>query len=230
MKLFRKSVTIFSMNNKKSLAYLILIIAPLFSACRGPVEKEKQNDASASFVPSTLIGNEKYVIDKKESVVTWKCSMAFADKGGHHGYVFISKGELMIEKGQLEGGTVEVDMNTITDESHRNDNNLIEHLKSPDFFEVEKFPISTFAITRVESVNDGNAKVTGVLIIKGISQTITFPAKIEVKEGIVNANGKVVIDRTQWDVRYKSGKFFANLANEAISDSIEFDMKIVAKK
>jgi hypothetical protein len=46
----------------------------------------------------------------------------------------------------------------------------------------------------------------------------------------VNANGKVTIDRTKWDIRYRSGKFFANLADEAISDDIEFEMKIVAKK
>src|SRR5437868_15438809 len=71
------------------------------------------------------IVNEKYVIDKIESVVTWKGSMSFAGKGEHSGYVNISKGELMIEKGQLAGGTVEVDMNTITDEFHRSQNNLV---------------------------------------------------------------------------------------------------------
>jgi hypothetical protein len=51
-----------------------------------------------------------------------------------------------------------------------------------------------------------------------------------VKDGIVNANGSVIIDRTKWDVRYRSGTFFDNLADEAISDDIELDMKIVAKK
>ena len=53
---------------------------------------------------------------------------------------------------------------------------------------------------------------------------------MEVKNGIVKANGKLVIDRTLWDVRYKSGKFYDNLADETMSDSIEFHIKIVAKK
>jgi len=53
---------------------------------------------------------------------------------------------------------------------------------------------------------------------------------MEVKDGAVNASGKLSIDRTRWDVRYQSGKFFDNLADEAISDTIEFEMKIVAKK
>lgn len=215
------------MNNNLSITYLILIIAPLFSACRGPEVKENKNNASASFVSSRHVANEKYVIDTKESVVTWKGSTV---EGAHTGYVYISKGELMIENGQLMGGTVEVDMSTIEGDDHRSDNNLIDHLKDPDFFDVKKFPISTFAITKVALADGENINVTGNLTIKGIIHEVTFPAKMEVKNGIVKANGKLVIDRTLWDVRYNSGKFYDNLADKTISDDIEFDMKIVAKK
>lgn len=201
------------MNTSKSLPYSLFMIALLFSA-----------------YSSRPIGNEKYVIDQYESIITWKCSMVFADKGGHDGYVSLSKGELMIEKGRLVGDIVEVDMNTIADEFHRNNNNLINHLKGPDFFDVEKFPISTFTITKVAPADGGAINVTGNLTIKGITHEVTFPANVDVKERTVTANGKVTIDRTQWDVRYRSGKFFASLADEAISDDIEFDMKIVARK
>ena len=145
-------------------------------------------------------------------------------------YVYVSKGEFLIENGELMGGIVEVDMNTIEDKKHGRDNKLVNHLKDPDFFEVEKFPFSTIAITRVASINDENKKVTGNLTIKGITHPVTFPAQVEIKEGIVKANGKLVIDRTLWDVRYKSGKFYDNLANQTMSDSIEFHMKIVARK
>lgn len=211
----------------KTSAYLILIITPLFSACRGPEVKE--DNASASFISLRDVANEKYVIDTKESVVTWKCSMVFANKGGHTGYVSLSNGQLILERDQLVGGSVEVDMSTIVDEHQRSDNNLIEHLQSPDFFDVKKFPFSTFAITRVAPDGE-NINVTGNLTIKGITHEVTFPAKIESKGRIVHANCKVTIDRAQWDVRYKSGKFFDNLADEAISDTIEFEMKFVAKK
>lgn len=217
------------MNNKLSTTYLILIIAPLFFGCRGPVKKENKNNASANSL-SLHDGNEKYVvIDTKESVVTWKGSMLIASNS-HTGYVYISKGELMIENGQLMGGTVEVDMNTIADKNHGSDNKLVAHLKDPDFFDVKKFPVSTIVITRVVSINDEHKKVTGNLTIKGITHPVTFPAKMEVKDGIVKANGKLVIDRTLWDVRYKSGKFYDNLADQTMSDSIEFHINIVAKK
>lgn len=215
------------MNNKISITYLILIIAPFFFGCRGPVKEENKNNASASSL-SLHVGDEKYfIIDIKESVVTWKGSSV---EGAHTGYVYISKGELMIENGQLMGGTVEVDMNTIEDESHRSDNNLIKHLKDADFFDVKKFPFSTFAITRVASINVEDKEITGNLTIKGITHPVTFPTKMEVMDRIVKANGKLVIDRTLWDVRYKSGKFYDNLADKTISDSIEFNMQMVVKK
>ncbi|MES2371435.1 MAG: YceI family protein [Bacteroidota bacterium] len=213
------------MNNKLSITHLILIIAPFFFGCSGAV-KEKNNTPASSL--SLHDGDEKYImIDTKETVVAWKGSSI---KGSHTGYVYISQGELMIENGQLMGGTVEVNMSSIEGDDHRSDNNLINHLKDPDFFDVKKFPFSTIAITRVASLNDEDKEITGNLTIKGITHPVSFPAKVEVKDGIVKASSKLVIDRTKWDVRYKSGKFFDNLKDQAIADEIEFNIKIVAKK
>lgn len=92
------------MNNKPSITYLILIIAPLFFGCRGPVKEENKNNASASSVSLGHVASEKYIIDMKETVLTWEGSMVFGFGEEHIGYVYISKGELMIEKGQLVGG------------------------------------------------------------------------------------------------------------------------------
>lgn len=209
----------------------LLLMFVSYTSCKERNKDSKSKDATASYVPNRIIpvAGEKYVIDIKESVVTWKGSMQLALKGGHTGYIQISTGELLIEKGQLVGGVVDVDMNTIADERHDSDNGLVTHLKSPDFFDAKIFPSSTFAITRVAPAGE-NITVTGDLMIKGIAHAVTFPVKIEVKSGIVHANGKLIIDRTQWGVRYKSGQFFNNLADETISDDIEFDIKIVAKK
>jgi polyisoprenoid-binding protein YceI len=215
------------MNNKLLIIYLILTIAPLFFGCGGPVTGENKNNASASSL-SLHVGNEKYfIIDTKETVVAWTGSTVH---GEITGYVYISKGELMIEKGQLVAGTVEVDMNTIENKNHARDNRMLNHLKSPDYFDVKKFPFSTITITRVDSTNNENKTVTGDLTIKGITHPVTFPASIEVKGGVVTANGKLVIDGTRWGVLYNSGKFYNNLADKAVSDSIEFNIKIVAKK
>ena len=215
------------MNNKLSITYLILIIAPLCFGC-GPVAEEDKNNASAS---SVSLG-QKYIIDTKESVITWKGSTVYSFDEGNIGYVHISNGKLVIEKNKLVGGTVEIDMNTIEYKDKTDTNTPVKHLKSPDFFDVEKFPVSTFAITKVESVNvrSNTIKVSGNLTIKGVTNPVTFPAQITINHGIVNANGKITIDRTQWGIRYRSGKFYDNLADNAVSDDIEIRMKIVAKK
>jgi len=180
--------------------------------------------------PVSPVVNDEYVIDIKESVVEWKGSMQFVPANKHNGYATLSRGELMINKGQLVGGTIDVDMNTIVDERHESDNDLIRHLKSPDFFDVKKYPLATFLITGVERVSGQNVNVNGSLTIKDITHSVTFPAKLKVGTGVVDADGTVVIDRTKWDVRYNSGRFFSNLADETISDEIEIHVKIVARK
>ncbi|MEO5909336.1 MAG: YceI family protein [Pelobium sp.] len=216
-------------NNKLSVTYLILIIAPLVFGCRGNVKEENKNRASVSSL-TLHVGDEKYaVIDTKESVISWK-GASLMGSNAHNGYIYLSKGELMIENGQLRGGTIEVDMNTIEDKNHKSDNNLVHHLKDPDFFEVEKFPFSTIKLNKVVSINDQDKSITGNLTIKGMTHSVTFPAKIEVRNGVVKANGRMVIDRAKWNVRYKSAKFNELLADQTIADSIEFHMSIVTMK
>jgi len=217
------------MKNKLSINYLILFIAPFVFGCRGPIKEENKNNAPKSNL-SMHVGNEKYIlIDTKESVVTWKGDNVMGSNG-HNGYVYLSQGELLIENGKLMGGTFEVNMNTIEDEKHKSKNGLIDHLKNPDFFDVVKFPFSTIVIKKTESTNEKDIKVKANLTIKGITNQVTFPAQMEIVDGILKANGKLTIDRTKWDIRYKSGKFYDNLADKAISDSIEFNVKIVAKQ
>jgi polyisoprenoid-binding protein YceI len=215
------------MNSKLSITNVIFLVAPLFFGCRGPAKEAPKANAPANFI-SWHVGNEKYVaIDTTESVVTWKGANSF---GPHTGYVSISKGELFIENGELMGGAVEVDMNTLEDEKHGRENGLIDHLKDPDFFDVKKNPFSTIALTEVRSINDVDKEITGNLTIKGITRPVTFPAKVEVKNGRMEATGRLVIDRTAWGIHYGSGKFFTLLADKAISDSIEFGITIVARK
>jgi polyisoprenoid-binding protein YceI len=215
------------MNYKLSFTYLYLIISPLVFGCGGSAKEEKKKNGSASSM-SLHVGNEKYfIIDIMESVVTWTGSSV---EGKHDGYSYISKGELLIENDQLVGGTVEIDMNKSEGPGHDKDNNLINHLKGPDFFDVKKFPFSTIVITKIATINGEHKTVTGNLTIKGIKRPVIFPARIQVKGGTIKAEANLTIDRTDWGIRYKSGKFYDNLADKAISDSIEFNIKILAKK
>jgi polyisoprenoid-binding protein YceI len=197
-------------------------------------------------------GQKKYIIDTKQSIVIWKGSMLlgawegtkFLGEGSGTGDVDILKGELLIEDRHLMGGAVDVDMNTI--EQKFDDQR--PHNKLPAFFDVKKFPVSTFAITKVETVNDGKTegrngnmtiegiasiKVTGNLTIEGITKAVTFPAIMHFKDGMdgtVVMNGTLIIDRTDWGIDYASEKHFDQSGDGTISDDVKLFMKIVAKK
>lgn len=214
------------MNNKLLSTCLILMSASLFFGCGGAAKEGNKNNTSAS---AASIG-EKYTIDTNESVITWEGFMVFSFDKEHKGYLHLSEGDLMIENNKLVGGVAEIDMNSMEFADKADKNTPIKHLKSADYFDVEKFPTSSFTITKVDSVIRESIKITGNLTIKGVTNSITFPATIQANDTIVKANGKVVIDRTKWGIRYASGKFYDNLADQAVSDDIELQMKIVAKK
>lgn len=196
-------------------------------------------------------GQKKYIIDTKQSAVVWKGSSLlggwegskFLGDGSQTGDVDILKGELLVENCHIVGGAVEVDMNTIENFVDQRSLNQL-----PPFFDVKKFPISTFSITKVEigndgntkvpkdgsiRVNEGNIKVTGKLTIEGITKAVTFPAKMQFKDGMdgtIEMNGTLVIDRTDWGIDSGSEKFFFKSGDGTISDNVKLFMKIVAKK
>lgn len=196
-------------------------------------------------------GQKKYSIDTKQSVVIWKGSYLLGwwegsiliNDGSIKGDIDIIKGELLIENRHLMGGAVDVDMTTVAqkfDDQH-------SYNKLPAFFDVKNFPVSTFAITKVETrnggntkvptdgsirINDGNIKVTGNLTIEGITKAVTFPAEMHFKDemdGTVELNGSLFIDRTDWGINYGSQKQFYQ-SGDGISDDVKLFMKIVAKK
>ncbi|RZJ66324.1 MAG: YceI family protein [Flavobacterium sp.] len=212
------------MNKRITVTGLVLIFAFLVFSCRESVKAESVPISTAN----SSVSGEKYTMDAKESVVMWKGSNAFGSNF-HTGYIYVSDGNLMIDNDLLVAGSARIDMNTIQDEKRESDNGLVKHLKDPDFFDVNRFPVSIFEITNVESDGE-NAKVTANLTIKEITHSVTFPTRVEIKDGIAKMTGRLIIDRTQWDIRYKSGRFYANLADETISDYIEFNIAIVAKK
>ena len=158
--------------------------------------------------------------------------------GEHFGTIQISKGELIVEGDQLTGGNFTIDMNTIkvedlTDAGKNKD--LTDHLFSEDFFNVANHPEATFTVTGVEALaaadEAGNTHtISGNLTIKGITQGIKFPAAVSMQDGSVTAKASFDIDRTLWDIKFKSGKFFPELGDKAIKDEISIALELTANK
>ena len=165
-------------------------------------------------------------IDTKASKVHWTGKKV---TGEHTGYVSIDKGEVHVLNGELTGAAVEMDLNSIvvTDiENEEWNQKLVGHLKSDDFFSVDKYPIANFKINSIEPADNGKHAVKGDLTIKGQTHEISFPADVNVNNDIVTAKGSATIDRTKWNIQYGSGKFFQGLGDKMIYDNFEITFDI----
>lgn len=86
------------------------------------------------------------------------------------GFFKIFEGNILSEKDDFSDLKIEliIDMNSI----NTNDNQRDAHLKSPDFFDTEKFPEMQFKSTKLEHLDKNNYKMHGVLTIKGITNLV----------------------------------------------------------
>jgi polyisoprenoid-binding protein YceI len=183
----------------------------------------------ATTVFATEVKNDKsaFEIDTKASKVYWTGKKV---TGEHTGYLSIANGTVQVENNVVISANLTMDMNTIvcTDlEAGEWNDKLVGHLKSDDFFSTGKFPNAKFNITSVKKSAGGEYSVVGDMTIKGITNEISFPAKINVENGNLVAEGTATLDRTKWNVQYGSGKFFSGLGDKMIYD--EFDIKFDIK-
>lgn len=173
---------------------------------------------------------ELYILDTQASELMW---LEKKLNGSHNGALSLKSGKLNLEDHKITGGDFEINMDSITvldiEDSEKNAK-LVGHLKSDDFFSVAKHPSARFMITKVEEKTPQQVEVTGNLTIKGITRAVTIPAQITQQGDVLQAKGAVELDRTQWDVRYGSGKFFKGLGDRLIKDEFELKLNLIAKK
>lgn len=72
--------------------------------------------------------------------------------------------------------------------------------------------------------------VTGNMRIKGITNSVTFPVGVKQNGVTLEADGKVRLDRTQYDITFSSTSFFDALGDKAINDDFDIQLKLVANK
>ena len=182
------------------------------------------------FVSFKSITSETYTAIIEESTISWAASRPGKT---HDGTLSISKGNFIFEDDKLVGGDFVIDMNTIKvtdiDPGKMNDK-LVNHLRSSDFFDVENHSTGTYNITGSEA-KDGKILVKGQLTLKGITNEVDFLADVssDGKWATLTAS-EFKIDRTKWDIKFRSGKFFDNLKNKLIYDDIVITVNVKATK
>lgn len=195
--------------------------------------------AASSFIVYNKGVKETYKISPSKSSIGW---LAKKVTGQHNGTVGLKSGSLEVEDGKLTGGEFVMDMTSIKvldlKEGTKNNEKLVGHLKSPDFFNVEKHTAATLKITDVKKTGKQASsdkaqeyKITADLTIKGHKNSIDFTAYVKVDGANISARtNKIIFDRSKFDVRYGSETFFGSLGNKAIYNDIEMKITLEGKK
>ena len=148
--------------------------------------------------------------------------------GEHEGYVQISSGEITISKNnegrgwRIVDGSFVINMNSIECIDLQGDwkNGLEEHLKDEDFFDTKKYPESTF-----EFIADNESTIEGVLTIKGISKKIKFDYKGNKTKDKIIIIANIIVNRTDFDINYKSSSVFPELVDNFIYDDFTITLE-----
>lgn len=196
--------------------------------------KEKSVTSDANEVTTTKDGS-RFVLDTLNSNVEWKGYKVFkSENTSHFGTIKFESGDVTVKDGKLESGKFVADMASLTSEDLKNKKDDLEklngHLKSADFFEVEKFPTASYEITKVSPSAEGdyNTILDGNLTIKGITKPTQFKANVAVNGAEVSiATEPKDVMREEFGVKFQSPAANGVIKNEV---TLQIRVKALEKK
>ena len=225
----------------KKTTFLFLFSAGLLlfiTSCKNKSVGEKAEVGEAQQVAAA--DGDKYAVDAKSARLLWEASKV---TGKHNGSVNIGSGEFFIKDGNITSGSFTIAMNSILVydlQPGQGKEDLEGHLKGSgtegvdDFFNVNTFPTAKYEITKTTALaNDSTAThlVYGNLTLKGVTKEVGFKAKITNEGNMVKVSApQFQIDRTEFGIKFRSGKFFDNLADKAINDNFGLAVELTANK
>lgn len=219
----------------KSMTLLSLLFASLLMAsCKSKGAEETVSTEGSTSEPTGTV----YQIDMPRTQLKWSASKP---TGTHYGIIPVSGGRVYVDKGLITGGMIAFDVANlqVQDLDGEMKANLENHLKGTvagkenDFFNVGQHPTATYKIngsTKLENDPLGTHMINGELMIKGISKPVSFKAVVDLTSGTaLKATAEpFVIDRTDWEIKFKSQKFFDDLKDDFINDEVRLELTIGA--
>ncbi len=178
---------------------------------------------------SFLFSSGTHNVVPNKSTIKW---VGTKTTGSHEGTIMIKDGYVKIDKNNLISGQINIDMNSIicTDIKKISTNKyFVDHLKNDDFFAVDKFPIASLDILSSKLVKDQNYEIIANLTIKNITKKINFIAYIDINQNMAKAKGKLEIDRSKFNIKYKSKTWFPDIGDYFIYDIFELDFDLNAE-
>src|SRR6266404_6824957 len=172
--------------------------------------------------------NKNFKIVAAQSSIDWIGRKVI---GEHNGTIVLKKGTLVLNDGKLVSGKFIIDTTSIkildvTDPA--TNAQFAGHLASDDFFSSEQFPEAEFVIISATLIEKNAYNISGDLTIKSITHPIVFDAVLNIGDTLT-ASGKIIVDRTRYGMKFRSGNFFKDLGDALIYNDFELNVSITAK-
>jgi polyisoprenoid-binding protein YceI len=212
---------------------VILSLSMFLTACEDPAANKPKattsdpstnksaNVANAANTGTASVKSEGLNISPENSAVTFVGSKV---TGKHDGGFKAFTGTIDLVNGKAEESKVSVDIDA--NSVFADDPKLTTHLKSPDFFDVAKFPKATFKSTKIEAGAKApdTHTITGDLELHGQTKSITFPATITVAEDSVTVKADFRINRKDFGIVYTGP------ADNLIRDDVALKLNVKAPR
>lgn len=213
---------------KKKLFKIVAVLGVAFLVISCGKDKPVTSEANEVL---TQTDGVLYKVDTMNSRVEWKgYKVLKSDQTTHFGTIRFESGDVTVKDGKLQSGKFVADINTLENVDLKGDEEmkakLEGHLKSADFFEVEKFPTASYEITKVTEAKSGdyNTILDGNLTIKGITKPVQFKANVTVE----NENVSIATEPTDINREDYGLKFEIPLENGLLNKEINLQILIKA--
>lgn len=205
--------------NRPSLILTIFATLFLVCSCANPASDKPAavtNEAAPVAASSPVIQGERYLISSESSEIRFVGSKV---TGSHNGSFKKFSGRIEFT-GQPETSRVIITIETDSVETDTPD--LTKHLKTPDFFDVAKYPQATFVSSAIKAGGEKGAShtITGNLTMHGVTKSITFPATIAISPGAITVDSTFSINRKDFGINY------AGAADNLIRDEVLLTLKV----
>lgn len=167
--------------------------------------------------------SQSLTANKTQSLIRWYGEELTGKT--HFGNLSFKEGQIELQDGLIIGGNFVVNMTSLSveDLSGGAKARLEGHLRSDDFFSVDKYPEATLKITQKAKIEGDVQKLYGELTIKGTKHAVDFSIILVDKK---TATANLTFDRSKYNVRFRSGSFFENLGDKLILDDIRMEVSL----
>lgn len=172
---------------------------------------------------------KNFKVNKENSTIEW---IGRKVTGAHNGTIDVKEGNFIFGEGKPISGKFTIDtlnIKILDIEDAETNVQFANHLASDDFFNSEQFPEAYFEITHTEPSDENLYYVKGNLTIKGITHPIDTSLQIVKTDNAAVLDTKIVIDRTKFNIKFRSSNFFTNLGDTLIYNNFDLNIHLVAE-